>query len=754
MAKSVDKVTLLLDLKGFKAVKGLGQDFAKFKSTVKLSAKEVDKAVKGLTKFHGNTKLSTNALRGQISALTRLKDNVGINTKAYKNLSTALDQARTKMNQLTGASKKQGRFGALGAGAGAAVGLAGGYLGGALGVNPAITGLASAGAYQASQAAGVGMMSKAGLMGGLAGAGIGAGVAGVGALIAGAKGAAEYSAQIRRLEVALRGVTKSQTEFAKAQAVIRSVSKELNVPIANASQQFTTLTASVIGAGGSVDEAEKVFRGVSEAIKATGGDAEDVKSAIRAMSQIFGKGKVSAEELQGQLGERLPGAVTKFADSTNRSLPQLQKDLRDGTVGLNDVMKFVVRLSEDHSEAAREMARSSADAGQRMQVTFDELKKNVGDILQPLGAEIQNMTEIAVDNLNKIINSFRKFMKFGDEFEKQNLLRRKKRLEDLTTVGITDFLNMTNPFGTFGELNDLFASGQIKENAKTELKTINARLKLLAEQERMMNELKSGVSLGTDFGASLGLGFNAFGNNESGNVFEDPVSADLKNDTTKARAILDKYAESVKAVNQQIANSFVSTFKRLEDSLVEFVTTGTFNFRKFAQSIIQEMTRIFIRSQIMSPLMGMFKGMFGGGGGGGSSFFVPSTPLTNADPSQFLGGANAFTNAKGNVFAGNKIVPYAMGGIVNKPTLFPMANGMGLMGEAGPESIMPLKRGRDGKLGVIANGGGVGNIVVNVDASGSAVEGDSAQSEQFGRALAAAIQSELIEQQRPGGLLT
>jgi tape measure domain-containing protein len=45
-------------------------------------------------------------------------------------------------------------------------------------------------------------------------------------------------------------------------------------------------------------------------------DAEDVQSAIRAMSQIFGKGKVSAEELQGQLGERLPGAVVKFAEAT------------------------------------------------------------------------------------------------------------------------------------------------------------------------------------------------------------------------------------------------------------------------------------------------------------------------------------------------------------------------------------------------------------------------------------------------------
>ena len=110
-------------------------------------------------------------------------------------------------------------------------------------------------------------------------------------------------------------------------------------------------------------------------------------------------------------------------------------------------------------------------------------------------------------------------------------------------------------------------------------------------------------------------------------------------------------------------------------------------------------------------------------------------------------------SANGNVFAKNKIVPYAMGGIVNKPTLFPMANGMGLMGEAGPEAVMPLKRAANGKLGVQSSGG-VGNIVVNVDAFGSSVQGDSAQSQEFGRALAAAIQSEMIKQKRPGGLLT
>lgn len=112
-----------------------------------------------------------------------------------------------------------------------------------------------------------------------------------------------------------------------------------------------------------------------------------------------------------------------------------------------------------------------------------------------------------------------------------------------------------------------------------------------------------------------------------------------------------------------------------------------------------------------------------------------------------------FPSAKGNVFAENKIVPFAYGGIVDKPTLFPMANGAGLMGEAGPEAIMPLRRGVDGRLGVEASGGGMGGIVVNVDATGSTVEGDQQQSKQLGQAIGAAVQAEIIKQKMPGGLL-
>ena len=112
-----------------------------------------------------------------------------------------------------------------------------------------------------------------------------------------------------------------------------------------------------------------------------------------------------------------------------------------------------------------------------------------------------------------------------------------------------------------------------------------------------------------------------------------------------------------------------------------------------------------------------------------------------------------FLFAKGAAFDGGIVDKYAKGGVVNKPTIFPMANGMGLMGEAGAEAILPLSRGANGKLGVQAQGGGIGNIVVNVDASGSSVEGDQNAGQQLGRLIGAAVQSELIQQKRPGGLL-
>jgi lambda family phage tail tape measure protein len=157
------------------------------------------------------------------------------------------------------------------------------------------------------------------------------------------------------------------------------------------------------------------------------------------------------------------------------------------------------------------------------------------------------------------------------------------------------------------------------------------------------------------------------------------------------------------------------------------------------------MIRIATQQAIVKPLLGVLGSIFPGAAAAG----VANGTLAPTDIFKYV------NNAKGNLYAENGIQAFARGGIVDKPTLFPFAKGTGLMGEAGPEAIIPLRRGRNGNLGVASGGGGgATSVVVNVDAKGSNVEGDTPKGEQLGRALSQAVQQELLKQKRPGGLLS
>ncbi|MFV0244910.1 MAG: phage tail tape measure protein [Qingshengfaniella sp.] len=94
--------------------------------------------------------------------------------------------------------------------------------------------------------------------------------------------------------------------------------------------------------------------------------------------------------------------------------------------------------------------------------------------------------------------------------------------------------------------------------------------------------------------------------------------------------------------------------------------------------------------------------------------------------------------AKGGTFSGGRVMPFARGGVVSSPTAFPMQGGTGLMGEAGPEAIMPLSRGADGKLGVKAEGGARPvQVVMNIstpDVAGFR-RSQSQVAQQMGRAI-------------------
>lgn len=108
-------------------------------------------------------------------------------------------------------------------------------------------------------------------------------------------------------------------------------------------------------------------------------------------------------------------------------------------------------------------------------------------------------------------------------------------------------------------------------------------------------------------------------------------------------------------------------------------------------------------------------------------------------------GIAGIFSANGNVFDQSGVTAFAKGGIVGGPTIFPFANGVGLMGEAGPEAIMPLARGADGRLGVTAaNGNSAPSVIINnYSGQDATASSDSAGNlvVEIGRAIAQDITS-------------
>ncbi len=102
----------------------------------------------------------------------------------------------------------------------------------------------------------------------------------------------------------------------------------------------------------------------------------------------------------------------------------------------------------------------------------------------------------------------------------------------------------------------------------------------------------------------------------------------------------------------------------------------------------------------------------------GKALNAAITPVTNAISggfsSLFSGFGKSLGFADGAAFSSGRVRAFADGGVVNGPTLFPMRGATGLMGEAGPEAILPLTRGANGRPGVAAQGGGGTSVIVNI----------------------------------------
>ena len=189
--------------------------------------------------------------------------------------------------------------------------------------------------------------------------------------------------------------------------------------------------------------------------------------------------------------------------------------------------------------------------------------------------------------------------------------------------------------------------------------------------------------------------------------------------------VFEEQRKAQEALADSIAGSMGDAFM----SIVDGTKSVKDAFRSMARAIIKELYEVLVVQQLVgSAKAGSRSGIAGG-------------------IMDFFGSAN------GNAMYNGNVIPFANGGVVSGPTTFPMSAGRtGLMGEAGPEAIMPLKRGKDGKLGVQAEGG-AGDVVIHQNFN-FAANGDESVKKLIAQAapqIAQMTKSSIISDRRRGG---
>ena len=578
---------------------------------------------------------------------------------------------------------------------------------------------------------------------------------------------AELETQTRSLQVLTGSLDSAKTVIAELQAfgaVTPFTSSEL-IETAKRLKAFGVETEKL------VDTTKRL----GDVAGATGADLGGVATAF---GQIVAKGRLQGEELL-QLQERGINLQDELQKMYRLTGDQFRDALEKGRISADAVeiaLKNLTDVGGKYADGA--IAQSDTLAG-----LFSTLQDNVTRLAQTLGTvlapALKAITNIAIEGLNTINKQFEAAKlaeNLGIQGEALNRITQEANRQADELVELR-FPGIGGGFEKSAERNKLFLErfNDLIRQYGYSAGLLQAEVAKIEEDAIELPELLGGT------GGAKGGRARTRKSKEANKLTEEQYFLELK--ILEARREQNEYAQVLAELDLDIYKAGLKINEDVLQGQLDFLTAETTakekllkidearvkdaedlmkgieafnasladmvpeteNLKELWKSVGDTITSsvagaiedaIFGAKSLQESLSGLLKSL--------ASIFI------QFGTKSLLGGL--FPSANGNVFAENKIVPFAYGGVVKKPTLFPMANGIGLMGEAGPEAIMPLRRTSSGRLGVEATGG-TSNIVVNVDASGTRVQGDDTRGKQLGGAISAAVQAELIKQRRPGGLL-
>lgn len=260
-------------------------------------------------------------------------------------------------------------------------------------------------------------------------------------------------------------------------------------------------------------------------------------------------------------------------------------------------------------------------------------------------------------------------------------------------------------------------------------------------------------------------------------LYDQETSA-LKSAMTDRLSIQDDYYKSVDAMQSdwtaglsdglanwldessnysaQAANVVSSSMSSALDTVADGLVGNKADWKDWMSSVLTMIAKVALQMAAVNIVSGIVSSV-------GSAAIGAASGGGGTDSNAFSGGSydNLTLNAKGGAYSSSDLSKYS-GQIVSSPTMFAFAKGAGLMGEAGPEAIMPLTRSADGSLGVRAVGSGSGGgasaapqVNINIDSSGNTDTQSTAGYEQFGSQIGSFVDQRyralLMRDLQPGG---
>ena len=343
---------------------------------------------------------------------------------------------------------------------------------------------------------------------------------------------------------------------------------------------------------------------------------------------------------------------TKDATSAQTKLTQQLKEAETAYQQLKKAYDPVGAASDDFQKQTKNLDLLLA----QKKITTGEYGKAIGALAEQFNNAVQASTGLS------------RAMKYQADLERQLALAQQQGDAAAAAIGM-------------GDKRAGRAQSRLALEQENNSKILALRDELAtASSEKQRQELEKQIALRQEYGAKLVQ------------VQEDTfvkIDAAQSGWNNGASAALENYLDSASDVAGQTQELFSNAFGNLEDGITQFVKTGKFQFKDFADSVIEDLIRIQVRQAAAGFLSSAF-GFLGGG-------------TQTLGQGTMTGFSEVIPNAKGGVYDSPSLSTYS-GGVYDSPQMFAFAKGAGVFAEAGPEAILPLHRGPDGSLGVMAAG--------------------------------------------------